>query len=192
MTTAATIPQVAVELPPKPRTRVKHLSPRLRASAAVSYLILIALALIYIYPFLISIAGGFKTDADATQNPLSLIPQTWSFKSFETLFTVLTLGTIGAWQVFDQIYLTGKGAPGKTLLTPAFLAYDTSFSELNWGEGAAIAFVLFLIIVALTLLQRWVLRDRDVGRRAEKRAVKLEHQLRADAAAALSEKETAR
>ena len=109
-----------------------------------------------------------------------------------TVFTVLTLGTIGAWQVFDQIYLTGKGAPGKTLLTPAFLAYDTSFSELNWGEGAAIAFVLFLIIVALTLLQRWILRDRDVGRRAERRAVKLERQLRVDAAAALPEKETAR
>ena len=102
-----------------------------------------------------------------------------------TLFTVLTLGLIGAWQVFDQIYLTGKGAPGKTLLTPAFLAYDTSFKGLNWGEGAAIAFILFILIVALTLLQRWILRDRDVGRRAEKRAVKLENHLRADAAAAV-------
>ena len=105
-----------------------------------------------------------------------------------TLFTVLTLGLIGAWQVFDQIYLTGKGAPGKTLLTPAFLAYDTSFKGLNWGEGAAIAFILFILIVALTLLQRWILRDRDVGRRAEKRAVKLENQLRADAAAAVVSK----
>ncbi len=32
------------------------------------------------------------------------------------LFTVLTLGLIGTWQVFDQIYLTGRGAPAKTLL----------------------------------------------------------------------------
>ena len=104
-----------------------------------------------------------------------------------TLFTVLTLGTIGAWQVFDQIYLTGKGAPGKTLLTPAFLAYDTSFKNLKWGQGAAIAFVLFVLIVALTLLQRWILRDRDVGRRAEKRAFRLESKLRADAAAALTD-----
>jgi len=94
-----------------------------------------------------------------------------------TLFTVLTLGLIGAWQVFDQIYLTGKGAPGKTLLTPAFLAYDTSFKGLNWGEGAAIAFILFLIIVSLTLLQRWVLRDRDLGRRGMRKAARTEQRL---------------
>ncbi|MGX5681561.1 carbohydrate ABC transporter permease [Schumannella luteola] len=95
------------------------------------------------------------------------------------LFTVLTLGLIGTWQVFDQIYLTGRGAPGKTLLTPAFLAYDTSFSELNWGEGAAISFILFLIIVALTLLQRWVLRDRDLGRSGIRRARKADARLHA-------------
>ncbi|MGV8858662.1 carbohydrate ABC transporter permease [Rhodoglobus sp.] len=77
-----------------------------------------------------------------------------------TLFTVLTLGLIGTWQVFDQIYLTGGGAPGKTLLTPAFLAYQTSFKDLQWGQGAAIAFILFAIIVLLTLLQRWILRER--------------------------------
>lgn len=82
-----------------------------------------------------------------------------------TLFTVLTLGLIGTWQVFDQIYLTGGGAPGKTMLTPAFLAYQTSFEGLNWGQGAAISFILFLIIVFFTLLQRWVLRDRDEPRR---------------------------
>ena len=101
-----------------------------------------------------------------------------------TLFTVLTLGLIGTWQVFDQIYLTGKGAPGKTLLTPAFLAYDTSFEGLNWGQGAAISFILFLIIVALTLLQRFILRDRDLGRSGERRARKADRRLHAEAAAA--------
>lgn len=100
-----------------------------------------------------------------------------------TLFTVLTLGLIGTWQVFDQIYLTGAGAPGKTLLTPAFLAYETSFSGLNWGEGAAIAFILFLIIVSLTLLQRWVLRDRDLGRSGERRRVKAERRFKEQAEA---------
>jgi multiple sugar transport system permease protein len=89
-----------------------------------------------------------------------------------TLFTVLTLGLIGTWQVFDQIYLTGRGAPAKTLLTPAFLAYDTSFSDLKWGQGAAISFILFGIIVALTLFQRWVLRDRDAGRAGRRREVR--------------------
>lgn len=100
-----------------------------------------------------------------------------------TLFTVLTLGLIGTWQVFDQIYLTGKGAPGKTLLTPAFLAYDTSFSDLNWGDGAAISFILFLIIVGLTLLQRFILRDRDLGRSGQRRMRRAEKRFAAEAAA---------
>jgi multiple sugar transport system permease protein len=101
-----------------------------------------------------------------------------------TLFTVLTLGLIGTWQVFDQIYLTGRGAPAKTLLTPAFLAYDTSFSDLKWGQGAAISFILFGIIVALTLFQRWVLRDRDAGRAGQRRAVRAGTRLRKQAASA--------
>jgi multiple sugar transport system permease protein len=101
-----------------------------------------------------------------------------------TLFTVLTLGLIGTWQVFDQIYLTGRGAPAKTLLTPAFLAYDTSFSDLKWGQGAAISFILFGIIVGLTLFQRWVLRDRDLGRAGQRREVRAVARLRREAASA--------
>lgn len=100
-----------------------------------------------------------------------------------TLFTVLTLGLIGTWQVFDQIYLTGGGDPGKTTLTPAFLAYDTSFYNLKWGQGAAIAFVLFGIIVGLTLLQRWILRDRDLGASGVRRQKRALARLMRDAAA---------
>ena len=64
-----------------------------------------------------------------------------------TLFTVLTLGLIGTWQVFDQIYTGTQGGPAKTTLTPAYLSYKTAFNNQNWGQGAAIAFVLFAIIV---------------------------------------------
>jgi multiple sugar transport system permease protein len=78
-----------------------------------------------------------------------------------TLFTVITLGLIGTWQVFDQIYTGSKGGPGKTTLTPAYLSYDTAFTQQNWGRGAAIAFILFGIIVVFALLQRWILGDSD-------------------------------
>ncbi|MBW9111485.1 carbohydrate ABC transporter permease [Microbacterium ureisolvens] len=81
------------------------------------------------------------------------------------LFTVLTLGLIGCWQVFEQIYTGTRGTPAKTTLTPAYLSYDASFLDQDWGEGAAIAFILFAIIVLFTLLQRWVLRERPVSRR---------------------------
>ena len=85
------------------------------------------------------------------------------------LFTVLTLGLIGCWQVFDQIYTGTQGSPGKTTLTPAFLSYQSAFLSQEWGQGAAIAFVLFVIIVAFTILQRWILRDRPVSRRRARR-----------------------
>jgi multiple sugar transport system permease protein len=90
-----------------------------------------------------------------------------------TLFTVLTLGLIGTWQIFDQIYILGGGKPAKTTLTPAFLAYQTSFKDLNWGDGAAISFILFAIIVVLTLLQRLVLRDRSDRGRLDRSMAKL-------------------
>jgi len=91
-----------------------------------------------------------------------------------TLFLVLTLGLIGTWQVFDQIYVMSKGAPGKTTLTPAFLSYQTSFNNNEWGQGSAIAFILFAIIVGMTLVQRFVLRDKDDAREkaAQRRATK--------------------
>lgn len=82
-----------------------------------------------------------------------------------TLFTVLTLGLIGTWQVFDQIYTGTQGGPQKTTLTPAYLSYTSAFGDQQWGRGAAIAFVLFVIIVALTILQRIVLREREVSAR---------------------------
>ncbi|MFB0834680.1 carbohydrate ABC transporter permease [Arthrobacter halodurans] len=82
-----------------------------------------------------------------------------------TLFTVLTLGLIGTWQVFDQIYTGTQGGPAKTTLTPAYLSFSSAFNNQRWGEGAAIAFILFAIIVVLTLLQRFALRERDVPKR---------------------------
>lgn len=82
-----------------------------------------------------------------------------------TLFTVITLGLIGCWQVFDQIYTGTQGAPGKTTMTPAYLSYTSAFTDQQWGIGAAISFILFLIIIVFTIFQRWVLRERAVSRR---------------------------
>ncbi|WP_415855934.1 carbohydrate ABC transporter permease [Sinomonas sp. G460-2] len=78
-----------------------------------------------------------------------------------TTFTVVTLGLIGTWQIFDQIYVGSKGGPAKTTLTPAFLSYSQSFINNAWGRGAAIAFILFAIIVIFTIIQRALLGERD-------------------------------
>ncbi|TDC74767.1 carbohydrate ABC transporter permease [Streptomyces hainanensis] len=81
------------------------------------------------------------------------------------LFLVLTLALIGSWQVFDMVYVMGQGAPGNTTLTPAFLSYQSGFKDADFGQGAAIAFILFAIILICTGVQRWLLRERS-GRSA--------------------------
>jgi multiple sugar transport system permease protein len=88
-----------------------------------------------------------------------------------TLFLVITLGLIGTWQVFDQIYVMGKGAPAGTTLTPAYLSYQESFRSLKYGTGAAMAFIVFVIIVLLTWFQRWLMdENRGTARRARRAA----------------------
>lgn len=93
-----------VSLTPPRRTR--RLSARVRTTAILSYLVLILLALIYIYPFLISIAGSFKTDSDATQDPLSLIPATWTAAAYERLFTSVPLLQWTANSAFITVFVT--------------------------------------------------------------------------------------
>lgn len=50
------------------------------------YALLVVLAVIYIYPFLVQVATSFKTDAEAAADPISLIPQTFTFAAYERLF----------------------------------------------------------------------------------------------------------
>lgn len=50
------------------------------------YAVLIIFALIYLMPFAIQIATSFKTDADASANPLSLIPDPFTTRAWERLF----------------------------------------------------------------------------------------------------------
>ena len=71
-----------------------------------------------------------------------------------TLFFVITLGLIGTYQVFDQVYVMSSGGPAKTTLTVAYLVYQNGFANSNMGMAAAIAILLFIIIFTLTMIQR--------------------------------------
>jgi multiple sugar transport system permease protein len=52
---------------------------------ALGYTALVVVAMLYIYPFLIQLATSFKTDADATSNPLSLWPDHFTTAAFSRL-----------------------------------------------------------------------------------------------------------
>ncbi|NMM98455.1 carbohydrate ABC transporter permease [Bifidobacterium olomucense] len=59
---------------------------RLRDSGMLLYVVLIVIALIYIMPFVIQVSTSFKTDADASMNPVSLVPQVWTTAAYSKLF----------------------------------------------------------------------------------------------------------
>lgn len=76
-----------------------------------------------------------------------------------TIYFVVTLGLIGTWQVFDQIFVATFGGPRKATITPAFWIYFQTFQNNSAALGAAMAVVLFLIIMAFDWLKRRVVRD---------------------------------
>ena len=75
------------------------------------------------------------------------------------LFNIV-MGIIGAFQVFAEPYImTGGGPEDKTRFVAMFI-YDQAFQYQRLGFASAVAWVLFLIIVALTMLALRLSRDR--------------------------------
>jgi multiple sugar transport system permease protein len=70
------------------------------------------------------------------------------------VFLVVVLGTIGTLQVFDQIYVMTDGGPLKSTLTVGFLIWRAAFRDSEVAFASAMAFVLFVIIFVLFLVQR--------------------------------------
>ncbi|MBN1284353.1 MAG: sugar ABC transporter permease [Anaerolineae bacterium] len=77
-----------------------------------------------------------------------------------TIFFVVTIGMIGCFQVFDQIFVISSGGPAKTTLTIAWMVYRNGFLNADMGLAAATALILFAIIFVLTLIQRRVIGER--------------------------------
>jgi multiple sugar transport system permease protein len=71
-------------------------------------------------------------------------------------FFVVAIGIIGTFQLFDQSYIFsgGTGGPNNATLTVVLLIYQNVFRYLQMGYAAAIAFLLAVLIIAVTLLQR--------------------------------------
>lgn len=76
-----------------------------------------------------------------------------------TTFYVVTMGLIGCFQVFDQVYVMTEGGPLKATLTTAYLLYKEAFVNFNMGYACAIAFVLATIIFAFTMVQKRVMGE---------------------------------
>ena len=82
--TTVTTPRVPAGTP-APATRRRRPRKPVRLGTVLVHLVLIALAVVYIYPFLVTVATSFKTDAEAASNAVGLIPQTWTTAAYERL-----------------------------------------------------------------------------------------------------------
>ncbi|MFJ4203972.1 carbohydrate ABC transporter permease [Streptomyces sviceus] len=77
-----------------------------------------------------------------------------------TLVFVALLTSVFAFRVFDQVYVLvkGGGLDEDATRTVMYQAVTTAFDQNNIGQASAITVVFFLIVVALTLIQRRVVR----------------------------------
>jgi len=75
-----------------------------------------------------------------------------------TMLFLLVVGAIGKLQVFTPIYLMTEGGPGDSSRVLVLYIFDNGFHYLKMGYASAVAFILFGIILILTLIQLRMLR----------------------------------
>ncbi|MEN6316281.1 MAG: sugar ABC transporter permease [Clostridiaceae bacterium] len=75
---------------------------------------------------------------------------------------VVIISTIDILQIFESPYILTKGGPNYATNTIVYQIYKTAFIDMNLGYACSIAYVLFSIILLITLLQYKVL-DKDVS-----------------------------
>lgn len=72
---------------------------------------------------------------------------------------VLIISFIGAFQLFDPIFVLTNGGPADATTTTVFYIYQQAFKFLQLGYASALSVVLFAIILVVSLLQLRVFRD---------------------------------
>ena len=78
-----------------------------------------------------------------------------------TLLLAAVMSVAGFLQIFAEPYVMTLGGPAQTTTTILYFMFDEGFKWWNLGQASAVAFVLFLMILALTLVQT------RIGRRYE-------------------------
>ena len=77
-----------------------------------------------------------------------------------TTLVIMVITTIGSFKVFDHIYLMTGGGPENGTLVLAFYIYQQGFQFFDVGYASALAMIMFVIVMGLTVVQL-ALRRRD-------------------------------
>jgi multiple sugar transport system permease protein len=78
-----------------------------------------------------------------------------------TLALALILSVTGSILAFDQFYIMTSGGPQNKMISVVYYIFNQSFVSFNLGYGAALSIVLLAILVALSVVQLWLLRVKD-------------------------------
>jgi multiple sugar transport system permease protein len=78
-----------------------------------------------------------------------------------TMFFIIVISLIGSLQAFDIIYIMTRGGPNLATSTMVYYIYQNAFQDFRMGYASTVAWILFVIILAATLVQfrlqkRWV------------------------------------
>lgn len=76
------------------------------------------------------------------------------------IFTIV-ISTIGTLQLFDEVYILTGGGPNNATMTITLYLYETGFKYFNFGYASAMAYVLVLIIAAISWLQIKLIGDEN-------------------------------
>src|SRR4030088_1128226 len=75
-----------------------------------------------------------------------------------TTFFIFVTSVIGAFQVFDQVYVMTGGGPANATTTLVQQIYNAAFKALDMGYAASMSFVLFAIILVISLFSMRAIR----------------------------------
>ena len=87
-----------------------------------------------------------------------------------TIFFNLVMGVIGSFQVFTSSFVMTQGGPAYATLFYLLYLYQKAFIYFQMGYAAAMAWILFFIILACTLIvfkssARWVYYEAEIKKR---------------------------
>ena len=78
-----------------------------------------------------------------------------------TTTLVLLLQIIASLKIFDQVYLMTEGGPGMSTRVLLLLVTDTAFTDYRVGAASAASVLLFVLILAVTVVRQVVQRVQD-------------------------------
>lgn len=80
-----------------------------------------------------------------------------------TIFVVISTSIL-AFKLFHQVWVMTKGGPQESTMTAIVLMYRQGFQEGKIGYASAIAVIFFLIVLAVSLTQRGLMKEERAGR----------------------------